>query len=323
VDKIIKLNIGKLFGLLLLITSSAVVAQDYTSVLSTSNKMPNINQRSVEISNNHTEKVANRQLVDNKITIRDEAFKQLLNQTVPLTPEQIIELRKKVDDSQAAVATTPRTPPQPVSSTLVVDLSPGAASPLIRLAIGFVTSIVFVDVTGQPWPIGDYSLGNPKDFNIQWDQKTNTLFIQSTIAYVTGNLAVRLANLDTPIMLSLVTGQKHVDYRADLQVLARGPNAIAAISGDTLPPAANTELLSILDGVPPVGSIELKVSGGEGRAWLTNNKLIFRSKMKILSPAWSAIVSSIDGTNVYELRPTPIILALQNGKSIKLELTGL
>lgn len=255
-------------------------------------------------------------------TIREEAFKQLLNKTLPLRPEQIIELHKELDKSQQAVRAPVHTP-QPMSSTLTVDLSPGSTPPVIRLATGFVTSIVFVDATGQPWPVADYSLGNPKNFNIQWDKKTNALFIQSTAAYVTANLAVRLEELDTPVMISLVTGQREVDYRIDLQVRAHGPNALAPIVADNLPNASSPSLLSVLDGVPPTGSIELKVANEYGRAWLYNNKLIFRTKLTLLSPAWSSSVSSPDGTKVYELMKTPLILASQNGKPIKIELTGI
>lgn len=249
-------------------------------------------------------------------TLRDEAFKQLLDKISPLTPEQIIEMRKQQDLTQQAVATTPNTPPRPVSSTLTIDLSPGITPPVIRLSAGFVSSLVFIDSTGQPWPISDYSLGNPKNFNIQWDKKTNTLFIQSTTAYSSANLAIRLATLDTPVMLSLVSGQKEVDYRVDLQVRGRGPNALAPVSGDDLP-TASAALLSALDGIPPQGSIELEVTGCLGRAWLWQNKLIFRSQLTILSPAWSSTASSADGTHVYELMPTPLILASQNGKPIK------
>ena len=256
-------------------------------------------------------------------TIRDEAFKQLLNKTLPLKPEQIIELHKELDKSQQAVQTPANTPPQPMSSTLTVDLSPGATPPVIRLATGFVTSIVFVDSTGQPWPVIDYSLGNPKNFNIQWDKKTNTLFIQSTAAYVTANLAVRLVELDTPVMISLVTSQREVDYRIDLQVRAHGPNALAPIVTDNLPNSTSPSLLGVLDGVPPSDSIELKVSNEHGRAWFYNNKLIFRTKLTLLSPAWTNSISSPDGTRVYELMKTPLILASQNGKPIKIELTGM
>jgi intracellular multiplication protein IcmK len=195
--------------------------------------------------------------------------------------------------------------------------------PVIRLGAGFVSSLVFVDSTGQPWPIADYSLGNPRSFNIQWDRKTNTLFMQSTTAYSSGNMAVRLAKLDTPVMLSLVSGQREVDYRVDLQVRGRGPNAKAAIVGDNLPGPPNPLLLSVLDGVPPPGSIELEVTGGCGRAWLFKGKMIFRTHLTILSPAWTATISSLDGTRVFEMNPTPLILAMQHGKTIKIAIRGL
>ncbi len=257
-------------------------------------------------------------------TLRDQAFKQLLDKISPLTPKQIMDMHKQQDLTQRAVATLPNTPPRPVSSTLTVNLSPGTTPPVVRLSAGFVTSLVFVDSTGQPWPIADYSLGNPKSFNIQWDKKTNTLFIQSQTTYSTGNLAVRLATLDTPVMVSLVSGQRDVDYRVDLQVTGRGPNALAAIGGDLLPSPTNPRLLNVLDGIPPPGSTELKLCHTYGRAWLTQDgKLIFRTHLTILSPAWSAIVSSIDGTHVYEMSPTPLILVSLNGKPIKLELKGL
>lgn len=259
-----------------------------------------------------------------KITLREQAFKQLLNNSYPLTPEQINRLHKRKDETEFAIATEPKVPPTPVSSTLTVDLSPGATPPVIRLSGGFVTSVVFLDATGQPWPVADYSLGNPKDFNIAWDKSTNTLFIQKLeTSYGTGNLAVRLGALDTPIMLSLVSGQKEVDYRVDLRVLARGPNALPALMPDKIGGAAPSLLVGVLDGVPPPGSKELSVSGANARAWLSKGKLLLRTKLKILSPAWSASVSSADGTRVYQMSPTPLILASQDGETVKIRLTGL
>lgn len=305
----------------LLFNANSYAISNRYQALGNTNQYPTTNQN--QGSSAHDKATEDEHLTNKQPTIRDEAFKQLLNKTLPLRPEQIIELRKELDKSQQAVQTPANTPPQPMSSTLTVDLSPGATPPVVRLATGFVTSIVFVDATGQSWPVIDYSLGNPKNFNIQWDKKTNSLFIQSTAAYVTANLAVRLAELDTPIMISLVTSQREVDYRVDLQVLAHGPNALAPIVNDNLPNSTSTSLLSVLDGIPPTDSIELKLSGNYGRAWLYNNKLIFRTKLTLLSPAWTSSVSSLDGTKVYELMKTPLILVSQNGKPIKIELTGI
>lgn len=256
-------------------------------------------------------------------TLRDEAFKELVNKTFPLLPKQIEELHKKYDDEQAAIQSPAYAPPQPVSSTLTVDLSPGAHPPIIRLATGFVTSIVFIDTTGKSWPVSDFSLGNPSSFNIKWDNKTNTLFVQSVKDHASGNMAVRLGDLETPVMISLVTGQREVDYRVDFQIPGIGPNSAPASMDNQLPNAAASSLLGALDGVPPSGSIELKVAKEYGRAWLYNGKLLFRTKLTLLSPAWSASVSGPDGTKVYELMQTPLILASLNGKTIKIELSGL
>lgn len=257
------------------------------------------------------------------LTIRDHAFKELLEKTMPLTPKQIRTLRKQKDASQRAAAATPSVPPKPVATTLPVDLSPGVTPPVIRLSAGFVTSLVFIDATGEPWPVVDYSLGNPDTFNMQWDKKTNTLFVQSTNTYAAGNLAIRLKDLNTPIMLSLVSGQRNVDYRVDLRVQGRGPNALAAVTsndyGNNMPP----ELISVLDGIAPQNGKELQVSNNMGRAWLHNDNLIFRTKFTLLSPAWSTVVSSPDGTKVYSLTPTPLILAMLDGRPTKIHITGL
>lgn len=255
--------------------------------------------------------------------LKEEAFQRLLNTKIPLQPEQIIKFNQELDKTQKASRTSPTPPPQPISSTINIDLSPGSPPPVVRLSAGFVSSLVFVDSTGQPWPVADYSLGNPQEVNIQWDKKTNALFIQSTAAYVTANLAVRLAKLDTPIMISLVTGQRQVDYRVDFQIRANGPNALPSI-GEAIYPnfAMSPSLLKILDGIPPENSRELQVSDNFGRAWIYNGKLIFRTNLVVLSPAWNATVSSADGTKVYEFMQTPLILASKDGKTVKIEISG-
>ena len=185
---------------------------------------------------------------------RDRAFSDVKDDALPLTPQQIHELRKLLDSTQRAVASAPDAPPKPVSSSLVISLAPGVTPPVIRLAAGYVSSLVFVDVTGAPWPIVSYGLGNPEVFNIQWDQKSNLIMLQSVKNYATGNLAVRLFGNPTPIMLSLVTSQKEVDYRVDLQVQGRGPHANAEIVMNTLPEKANPILINLLYGLPPKDS---------------------------------------------------------------------
>lgn len=254
---------------------------------------------------------------------RDMAFQQLLDSSLPLAPQQIIQLRKMLDMTQQAVATSPKNPPLPLSSTMSVKLEPGAPSPVIRLSSGFVSSVVFLDATGAPWPIEAYGVGDPNTFNIQWDLKSNTLFIQAMKNYSHGNLAVRLVGENTPVMISLISGQKEIDYRVDLQILGRGPNAMAPILPDTVQGSKIAPaLIHLLDGVPPEGSQKLEMDANFGQAWYFKKKLYVRTRLQLLSPAWVATISSADGTRVYELMPTPQLLATKDGHTVHIYLKG-
>jgi len=251
------------------------------------------------------------------------AFTQVLRNLMPLTPSQILTLRGLFDKTQQAVATYPGTPPKPTSSSILVNMSPGATPPIIRLRDGYVTSMVFLDSTGQPWPVVGYDLGNPKAFNIQPsapDGKSNTLLIQAMDRYQEGNLAVMLKDENTPVMLTLMPGQRAVDYRVDLRIPGMGPNAMVLSSG--LPSAENPVLLSFLDGTPPPDAQLLTVEGAPSQAWSYQGFLYLRSRLTILSPGWIATMSSPDGTHVYQLAKTPVILASHRGQMVRLFIKG-
>ena len=194
---------------------------------------------------------------------------------------------------------------------------------MIRLSQGFVSSLVFLDSTGAPWPISAYDLGDPAAVNIQWDKTSNTLMIQAKQLYTYGNLAVRLRGLNTPVMLTLIPGQKAVDYRVDLRVQGYGPNAKNLPMDNGLPPSASNLLLHVLDGVPPPGSTRLTVSGGDARAWLFSEKMYVRTNLTILSPGWLGSMTSADGMHAYEMQKSPVLLVSWHGKVMQLKVEGL
>ena len=250
--------------------------------------------------------------------VGNTAFRNVVGNMLPLTPEQIRTLRYMLDQSQRAASAYPGTPPKPTSSSVAVSLSPGATPPVVRLRAGFVTSVVFLDSTGQPWPIKAYDIGDPKSFNVQWDQKGNTLLVQALSSYKPGNLAVILKGQDTPVMVSLMPGQRAVDYRVDLRLPGLGPNAQPEFSD--LPSAANPQLLQFLNGVPPMQAKRVDVNGGPADAWSLDGNVYLRTTLTVVSPSWLASMSSPDGTHVYKLVNTPIVLASYRGKMVKLML---
>lgn len=258
-----------------------------------------------------------------KETIDELAFEEVTGQLFPLSPEQIIKLKQMYQTKEYAEASPAGTPPKPTATSQIVNLSPGSTPPVIRLAQGFVSSLVFLDSTGSPWPISAYDLGNPSAFSIQWDKTSNTLMIQALKLYTYGNLAVRLQGLNTPVMLTLIPGQKAVDYRVDLRIQGFGPNAKSLPMEVGLPPSANDVLLNVLDGVPPPASKRLTVSGGDARAWLLNEKMYVRTNLTILSPGWIASMTSADGMHAYEMQKSPVLLVSWHGKVMQLKVEGL
>lgn len=260
-------------------------------------------------------------LNENEVGLGEQAFSNMVRNMMPLSPEQIKTLRYLFDQTQRAVATEPGPPPKPTSTSVVVNLTPGATPPIIRLSGGFISSLVFLDSTGASWPIESYDLGNPKSFNIQWNKKDNNLLVQALGHYRTANLAVKLRKLSVPIMITLIPGQHHIDYRVDLHIPREGPDA--RIDGDSSPSVEHPALLNVLNGIAPMGSKILNIKGGRAQAWLLDNRIFLRTRNKLLSPAWISTMSSADGTNAYELPFASVIIALQKGKLIHLEVENL
>lgn len=251
------------------------------------------------------------------------AFNALLQQNIPMSPQQVVKLHQEVDVSQRAAAVPANIPPKPVSTTVMVNLAPGTTPPAVRLAQGYVSALMFIDSTGTPWPIASFDIGNPKAVNIQWDGKTNIILIQAIAPYMTGDIVVRLVGLATPITLQLVSGQRVVDYRVDLHVPGIGPNTKELPVGSNLPNSANTLLLGILDGVAPAGSRLLTVRGGDGQAWLLGQTIYFRTRMTVLSPGWTGKMVSPDGMIAYELPRTSSVLVSRYGEPVELRVEGL
>lgn len=250
------------------------------------------------------------------------AFNTMLQQNMPLSPQQVVQLRQQIDLSQRAAAVPANIPPKPVSSTIMVNLAPGTTPPAIRLAQGYVSALVFIDSTGTAWPISTFDIGNPKALNIQWDGNSNILLLQAVSPYSNGDIVVRLQGLPTPITLELVTGQRVVDYRADIHVPGIGPNTKELPIGTALPGSASQLLLGVLDGIAPAGSKPLMVLGADALAWYLGDKLYLRTRLTVLSPGWVGKMVSPDGMQAYELPKTTSVLVSRYGEPVELKIEG-
>ncbi len=223
-----------------------------------------------------------------------------------LTPEQYQRLKRIYLERERQKATPYTSPAKPITRTMFVSLDPGVSPPALRLTRGQQTSIVFSDVSGQPWFIENVSL-NRQIFSdgrlgqqaAATQQPTNVLTIEPLSPAAYGNVTVTLRGLSTPVIFVLTSAQQEVDMRVDAKVPGRNPDAIDAVSVSTMP-AIDSALSYFLDGVPPKDARRLKVSGLDGtEAWVYRENLYVRAKANAQYPAYISAARSTSGVSVY------------------------
>ncbi len=251
----------------------------------------------------------------------DEAAKNLVS---PLTPDQIKELKGTVDQlSRAKQATIVASVPH--ISSMVVDLSPGASIPVVRVAAGRPTWIVFEDITGAPWPLAGEPINaqGKSKFFISWYTGTPTVYVQPKISYGNGDLGVVLQNLPVPINIVLANAEpdstatsRVFDTRINIRIPKRGPMAVNhSVTSIQKIDIYNDTIQAILDGVPPATATRLKTDNAQAAVWKIDDKMYVRTRLETKS-AFSSTSSSVDGTHVYVMDLTPFITLSDGGNSV-------
>jgi intracellular multiplication protein IcmK len=249
----------------------------------------------------------------------DEAFESAVKQLVPLTPDQITEFRKRQDAARRA-QNLPIAPVRPVTRTISLSLKPGETTPVIRVTAQRVTTLTFVDITGKPWPVLSVATGDPTSLEAKsaGPQNETNIITLSPIRYQGAtNVAVTLTKYPVPIVMTVTTGQEEVDYRVDVRVGARGPNAIAdMIGGGGLAPTNDTTMMSFLDGVPPRGAEKVSTGSRDVEAWMYDKMMYVRttSDTGLLSPAFISKSSGNAGVNVYQMLEAPVLIVSREGR---------
>jgi intracellular multiplication protein IcmK len=248
--------------------------------------------------------------------LNKKAFDAALEALYPLTPEQQKTVREKGDQIDRAVG-EPLIAVSPVSRSVRVSLRSGDAPPTIKTSPGWISTITFADVTGQPWPVLNVTNGNPDAYDVKnsgAEGTSNIVTISSKQAYVPSNIAVTLLGAKVPVMITLSPSTGAVDFRVDAQIDQRGPNAsYDVISSDSLPATSDSLMLGFLDGVPPGEATKLRTSDSNTQAWRYNDLLYIRTTRSLLSPAYLSKQSNVVGVNVYVLNESPVMVMSGSG----------
>lgn len=247
--------------------------------------------------------------------IRQEALDSAANGLFPLQPNEIKQLLGRYDETRRAVETPHYDLPAPEVSVETISLDPGVTPATIKTAVGHVTTLTMLDITGAPWPIQDVSWAG--DFEVvEPEEGGHIIRITPMANFAYGNLSMRLLTLKTPITMTLRTTRDVVQYRFDARIPEYGPMAEAPlIDGGKEINAGSTILTQVLDGLTPSNAERLDVSGVDGRttAIQIGETTYLRTPLTLLSPAWDSSVKSADGMHVYAMAQTPVVLLSDEG----------
>ena len=259
-------------------------------------------------------------------SFRKEAFDQALKTLLPLKPDEIRTLLEHFDRTVESTELPVHPYPRPESVVQNISLDPGVAPLTIRLAFGYVTTLSILDSSGAPWPIEDMSWVG--DFNVQEStvkELTHIVRISPESQFAHGNISMRLMGLNAPVIMTFETGRDAVHYRVDAIVPKKGPGASTPLidPGVTLT-SGDPDMSIALSGVVPSDAEILEVSGVDGRttAYIYNGLTYVRTPLTLLSPGWDSSVTSADGTKIYALEETPVILLSDRGRVVRARLTA-
>lgn len=252
--------------------------------------------------------------------LRREAFKATTDQAMPLKPSEIRRILEMYDETRQAVETPIYPTPEPESAFQKISLDPGAKPLVVKTAMGNVTTVSLVDITGQPWPIQDLTWAG--DFQIEQPEKgSHMLRITPTSEFAVGNISMRLLGLNPPVIFSLKAERKSVHVRLDVQVPEIGPKGVVPPMEAPITTKAGDDFLTgvLMGVVKGSDTVRLQVDGIDGRttAYKNGDMMYIRTPYTMLSPAWLKSMQSADGTKVYSMNFTPVVLLSDKGKMVR------
>lgn len=282
------------------------------------------------------------------------AAERAAREAIPLTPEMILDLARRYNETQRAREAGVQELAVPVNRPVNMGFAPGAPTAIVNTARGYPTAMSFFDVTGQPWPVqwttnsnpaaggpggaggesncnaqpGGPSSGGPSVSAVGFHvcvpvRGSNVVEITPMSLVPRGGLIVSLQGAPKPLTFLLLAGGGRYDASLSVHVADRGPRArIDVVTRPDAPETGAPFLTAMLSGVPPAEAVPLAVEGvsPEGlRAWRLGRNVYLRTSHTLLSPEWTASVAE-GSTTVYAVPATPVVLLSVAGRTVSARL---
>lgn len=235
-----------------------------------------------------------------------------------ITPDEIRQIKAMWEDMRRAQETPAGSQPKPAISMVNLNLSPGSTPPVVRLSSRTGVILDFMDSAGLPWPIDHVVNMSGNEIEVEdkpLDPKSdqNSVFAKSKHFGSVGNVAVFLRGLPTPVIVTMLSGQKDVDYRVDFRV----PAYLHKEDGQHYDKSYfDDRLASATMGINPSGCKRFGTDSKQVMVWGCSEDMIVRVAGVLLSPAPldGKKANSLDGTKAYIIPSSPVLSVSVDGE---------
>ena len=259
-----------------------------------------------------------------EFTLPDREVGRAIRQGMPLTAEQIEKILGLVAAYRETVERASRPAPELRSREIGLSLDAGEAAPVVAVQMGYTTGVVFIDATGEPWPVS-VLLVEEAFGPTEGDAGGHVVYVTPAKRFLHGNAVVELAELSTPIVLELAAGKGVVDSRLLVRIPRPGPNADPIVIERTEEFGPSDPVISaFLHGRAPAEATPVDLRGGSrrDRAWRLEDAIYLRTAKTLLAPQAQAFERGANGDTVYRLADTPYAVVSLDGARVRLEFGG-
>ncbi|PKM46976.1 MAG: hypothetical protein CVV05_00740 [Gammaproteobacteria bacterium HGW-Gammaproteobacteria-1] len=249
--------------------------------------------------------------------VPQELYDEALRQQNPLPDDEVLRAREMEDRRKEAERRELRAV-IPVIETTVINPGKMTAPVILRLRVGFTTTLVFQDTTGAPFPAALLEAGNNKAYEAKM-RDTNIVSIIANEAYRATNLPIALEGVSVPLVLHLVNGDEEVDYLRVFSVQQLAPETRKGLAlradeaREVVPTVNDPDLSRFLDNIPPPEAQIIPVMEDAVQAWWWKGRIIARTRLTLLAPEGTPLQAG-NGVRVYEiLSPVPVLLFSEHG----------
>jgi intracellular multiplication protein IcmK len=267
-------------------------------------------------------------LSDDEVNQADsqKIFNDIMNELLPLSPEEIRRFKGKVDKRNKALTNSP--PNSLGNRSLTINVTPGVTSPKVTVSPGLLTALVFTNSKGESWPVTSVVTGDNQLINSEIHKDSKHQILVSPLARNGhSNLLVGLKNLDQPIMIRLyinsgVDPSQNVDGLVNFRI--NSPEPPAEPSFGSVPSAEMELLLDLCDGLRPNDGVYLTTKPELPESYVYQERpggpLFVRTPWDLVWPAWSAKAGSLSGQVVYRIEPVKQIIIEKDERSFTVDL---